>query len=415
MSNWTYKAKDKQGKTVKGKLTAPDRSEAVAELQKRELIVLEIESGSGASKAKTKGGGGLGSITLGKVKPKATRTELVIFTRQLSTMVGAGISLLEAIDVLRDQAETPGMRLTCETVADNLRGGTDLSAALASCPKVFNTLYVSMVAAGEVSGQMDIVLDRLADYQEASDELVKEVKAAMTYPVISMCLVLAITAFLMLYIVPTFAGIFEEMDAELPALTAFVLGTSDWMRANVVTMVLIAGVAISAIVAFKKTPRGTKAFDILQLRLPVFGPLLKKVALARFSRTFGTLIKSGVPILGTLDIVAKTAGNEVIAEAVRASSVAVSSGDLLSEPLSESKVFPPMVVRMIAIGERSGALETLLEKIAEFYDREVKAQIKSLTSLIEPILISVMGIIVGGVVMSVFLPIIDIVGQLGGK
>jgi type IV pilus assembly protein PilC len=183
----------------------------------------------------------------------------------------------------------------------------------------------------------------------------------------------------------------------------------------VVTMVLIAGVAISAIVAFKKTPRGTKAFDILQLRLPVFGPLLKKVALARFSRTFGTLIKSGVPILGTLDIVAKTAGNEVIAEAVRASSVAVSSGDLLSEPLSESKVFPPMVVRMIAIGERSGALETLLEKIAEFYDREVKAQIKSLTSLIEPILISVMGIIVGGVVMSVFLPIIDIVGQLGGK
>lgn len=415
MGNWTYKAKDKQGKTVKGKLTAPDRSEAVAELQKRELIVLEIESGGGKSKAKAKGGGGFGSMTLGKVKPKASRTELVIFTRQLSTMVGAGISLLEAIDVLRDQAETPGMRLTCETVADKLRGGSDLSAALGACPKVFNTLYVSMVAAGEVSGQMDIVLDRLADYQEASDELVKEVKAAMTYPVISMCLVLGITAFLMLYIVPTFAGIFEEMDAELPALTAFVLGASDWMRANVVTMVLIIGVVISATVAFKRTPRGTKVFDILQLKIPVFGPLLKKVALARFSRTFGTLIKSGVPILGTLDIVAKTAGNEVIAEAVRASSVAVSSGDLLSEPLSESKVFPPMVVRMIAIGERSGALETLLEKIAEFYDREVKAQIKSLTSLIEPILISVMGIIVGGVVMSVFLPIIDIVGQLGGK
>ena len=415
MGNWTYKAKDKQGKTIKGNLTAPDRSEAVAELQKKNLIVLEIASGTGKTKPTSSGGGGLGSITLGKVRPKASRTELVIFTRQLSTMVGAGISLLEAIDVLRDQAESPGMRLTCETVADKLRGGSDLSAALESCPKVFNTLYVSMVAAGEVSGQMDIVLDRLADYQEASDELVKEVKAAMTYPVISMCLVLAITAFLMLYIVPTFAGIFEEMDAELPALTAFVLGTSDWMRANVVTMVLIAGVVIGALVAFKKTPRGTKVFDILQLRVPVFGPLLKKVALARFSRTFGTLIKSGVPILGTLDIVAKTAGNEVIAEAVRASSVAVSSGDLLSEPLSESKVFPPMVVRMIAIGERSGALETLLEKIAEFYDREVKAQIKSLTSLIEPILISVMGIIVGGVVMSVFLPIIDIVGQLGGK
>ena len=414
MSNWTYKAKTKQGKTVTGNLTAPDRSEALSDLQKKSLVVLQIEEAT-PNKKGTKEGGGIGSFTIGKVKAKASRIELLIFTRQLSTMVGAGISLLEAIDVLRDQAETPGMRLTCETIADKLRGGADLSAALESCPNVFNTLYVSMVAAGEISGQMDIVLDRLADYQEASDELIKEVKAAMTYPVISMCLVLGITAFLMLYIVPTFAQIFDEMGADLPALTSFVLGMSDWMRVNIMYQVLGAiGISV-ALVSFKKTPRGQRTFDILQLKLPVFGPLLKKVALARFSRTFGTLIKSGVPILATLDIVARTAGNEVVAEAVRASSDAVKSGDLLSEPLSESKVFPPMVVRMIAIGERSGALESLLEKIAEFYDREVKAQIKALTSLIEPILISVMGVIVGGVVMSVFLPIIDIVGQLGEK
>ncbi|MDF1797553.1 MAG: type II secretion system F family protein [Planctomycetota bacterium] len=408
MSSWTYKAKDRTGKTVTGTLTAPERGDAVTELQRKDLVVIHLAEGKGGKGSKEKQG-----KSLGKSKPRATRTELVIFTRQLSTMVGAGISLLEAIDVLKEQAETPGMRSTCDRIAAELRGGADLSKAMATCPKVFNDLYISMVAAGEVSGQMDTVLDRLADYQEANDELVREVKSAMTYPVISLCLVLGITAFLMLFIVPSFANIFEEMDVELPALTAFVLGMSDWMRANIAVMVLGSGAAFGAIVAFKKTDRGTRVFDVLKLRMPVFGPLLKKVSLARFSRTFGTLIKSGVPILGTLDIVAETAGNSVISDAVYASRESVKAGDMLSEPLSTSKVFPPMVVRMIAIGERSGALEELLEKIAEFYDREVKAQIKALTSLIEPILISLMGVIVGGVVMSVFLPILDIVGAIG--
>lgn len=408
MTSWTYKAKDKGGKTVTGRLTAPDRGDAVAELQKKELTVLQLEKGG-------KGMKGGKERSRRRAKPRATRVELVIFTRQLSTMVGAGISLLEAIDVLKAQAETPGMRATCETIADRLRGGSDLSAAMAACPKVFNELYVSMVSAGEVSGQMDAVLDRLADYQEASDELIREVKSAMTYPVISLTLVLGITAFLMIFIVPTFGKIFEEMDAKLPALTAFVLGTSDWMRANVGPGILGLIAIFAGLVAFKRTKRGTRIFDIIKLHLPVFGPLIKKVCLARFSRTFGTLIRSGVPILSTLDIVAKTSGNVIIADAVRSSSESVKAGDLLSEPLGENKVFPPMVVRMIAIGERSGALEELLEKIAEFYDREVKAQIKALTSLIEPILISFMGVIVGGVVMSVFLPILDLVGQLSGQ
>lgn len=406
MTNWTYKAKDKSGKTVTGKLSAPERTDAVAELQKKNLVILKLEKGAGKQGAEKK---------KRRAKPRATRVELVIFTRQLSTMVGAGISLLEAIDVLKEQAETPGMRATCEILADQLRGGADLSVSMGACPKVFSELYISMVAAGEVSGQMDAVLERLADYQEASDELIREVKSAMTYPVISLTLVLAITAFLMIFIVPTFGKIFEEMDAELPSLTAFVLGTSDWMRANVGMWLLSMVAGFAALVAFKRTEKGKRTFDIVKLRLPVFGPLIKKVSLARFSRTFGTLIKSGVPILGTLDIVAKTAGNSVISDAVKASSASVQAGDLLSEPLSENRVFPPMVVRMIAIGERSGALEELLEKIAEFYDREVKAQIKGLTSMIEPILISFMGVIVGGVVMSVFLPILGLVGQLSGQ
>lgn len=413
MANWTYKAKDKNGKTVTGQLAAPDRGEAVAELRRKELVVVQLEQGN----KKPKGIKGLksGDGKKRRAKPRASREELVIFTRQLSTMVGAGISLLEAVDVLRDQAETPGMRATCEVITEQLRGGADLSVAMGMCPKVFNDLYVSMVSAGEVSGQMDAVLERLADYQEATDELIREVKSAMTYPVISLCLVLAITAFLMIFIVPTFGEIFDEMGEELPALTQFVLNTSDFMRNN--ALLAMGGIVavFLGIGAFKRTKKGTRVFDILKLRLPVFGPLIKKVCLARFSRTFGTLVRSGVPILGTLEIVSKTAGNEVIADAVRQSSASVQAGDLLSEPLAQNKVFPPMVVRMIAIGERAGALEELLEKIAIFYDREVKAQIKALTSLIEPILITLMGIIVGGVVMAVFMPMLGLVSNLSGQ
>jgi type IV pilus assembly protein PilC len=229
-----------------------------------------------------------------------------------------------------------------------------------------------------------------------------------------MVLVLGITAFLMLGVVPGFRQVFDSLDTELPAITTFVLETAEFMKAN--WMLCFGGLigSVFAFFAFKKTERGSWMWDRFVLRAPVFGPLARKVALARFSRTFATLIRSGVPIMGTLDIVAETAGNKVVAKAVYDSRESVRSGNLLSEPLSNSKVFPPMVVRMIAIGERTGALEVLLEKIAEFYDAQVKAAVKSLTSLIEPLLISVMGVIVGGVVMSVFLPILDVVGKLGG-
>jgi type IV pilus assembly protein PilC len=284
-----------------------------------------------------------------------------------------------------------------------------------TCPKAFSPLYVSMVRAGEASGQMDIILERLADYLEASQALQREIRSAMTYPVISLVLVLGITAFLMLGVVPTFRQVFDGLGSELPALTAFVLGVSEWMKTNWMVWVFGLFGSIGGVMVFRKTKLGIATFDRLSLKLPIFGPICRKVALARFSRTFSTLVRSGVPIMGTLDIVADTAGNVVVAEAVNASKESVRNGQLLSEPLSQSKVFPPMVVRMIAIGERTGALEALLEKIAEFYDSQVKAAIKSLTSLIEPLLISFMGVIVGGVVLSVFLPILDVVGKLSGS
>ncbi|QDU68777.1 type II secretion system F family protein [Engelhardtia mirabilis] len=433
MVNFQYAAKDASGKTVEGSIEARDRGEALGELRKQQLTPMRVDqdrgkpakgkkdkapsSNKGDDQAKQGGGFSLKSITefrLGKVKPSASRQELVLFTRQLATMIGAGLSLLESLEVLEEQADTPPMKATCSRLTAELRGGQDLSAAMEYCPKAFSPLYISMVRAGEASGQMDIILERLADYTEASDELRREVKSAMTYPVISLVLVLGITAFLMLGVVPTFRQVFESLGTELPALTKFVLATSDWMRNHYLMGAAIIGSVVAGLVLFKRTDRGQLTFDHISLRLPVFGELTRKIALARFSRTFSTLIRSGVPIIGTLEIVAETAGNRVVADAVNKSREAVRNGNMLSEPLSEATVFPPMVTRMIAIGERSGALEQLLEKIAIFYDSQVKATIKSLTSLIEPLLISFMGVIVGGVVLSVFLPILDIVGQLGG-
>jgi len=412
VTNFKYAAKDTTGKTVEGTITANDKNEVVAELRKKNLVAMRVdEAGAFSSRpANTKGGGGFFAP-----KPKASKQELVIFTRQLATMLGAGLALLESLEVLGDQAESPGLKMTCHTLLAEVRGGSDLSAAMAKCPKAFDDLYVSMVKAGEVSGQMDIILERLADYQEASESLRREIKAAMTYPVISMVLVLGITAFLMLGVVPGFRAVFDSLDSELPAITTFVLETAEWMKANVITWVLGLAGGITGFIMFKRTERGTILWDGFCLRAPVFGPLTRKIALARFSRTFATLIRSGVPIMGTLDIVAATSGNKIISQVVLDSRDSVRAGNMLSEPLAKSPVFPPMVTRMIAIGERTGSLEVLLEKIAEFYDAQVKAAVKSLTSLIEPLLISVMGVIVGVVVMSVFLPILDVVGKLGSK
>lgn len=413
MNQFKYAAKGPTGETVEGTIAAATKAEAVAELRKQNLVVMRLDTSAGG-----RSGGrpkvSLGTLTIGKAKPSARKGELVIFTRQLATMVGAGLSLLESLEVLGDQAESQGMKLTCQTLVSEVRSGSDLSAAMERCPKVFNHLYVSMVKAGEISGQMDIILNRLADYQEASEELSREIKSAMTYPVISMVLVLGITAFLMLGVVPTFKDVFESLDADLPSITLFVLAVSDFLRAHFYATIGGLVAAFIGFKAFKKTERGRLLVDNINLRLPVFGPLFTKVSLARFSRTFSTLIRSGVPIMSTLDIVANTAGNRVVANAVLHSRESVRNGNLLSEPLSQVKVFPPMVVRMIAIGEKTGALETLLEKIAEFYDSQVRAQVKALTSMIEPLLITFMGGIVGGVVMAIFAPILDMVGKLSG-
>ncbi|MCG3134493.1 MAG: Type II secretion system protein F [Planctomycetes bacterium] len=413
MANFKYEAKNFGGKTVTGTISGDNQEAAVAELRKRNLIVVSVKPSGGAAPKS----GGLAAMVSdanpNRYSPKGD--ELVVFTRQLSTMVGAGIPLLEALEILAEQAERAGFAAVLDNVVEDIRGGSDLSSGFGKYPRCFSEIYVSMVRAGEASGQLDDILTRLAEYMEASLKLKRDIKAAMTYPVVSLFLVIGITMFLMLGIVPKFREVFSSMDIELPGLTAGVLDVAEWMNDNVTVMGIAAAVGIVGFKFYRKTPIGQWHMDWLVLNVPVFGPLFRKVALSRFSKTFATLVKSGVPILGALEIVSATSGNKHIAKAVDEARESVRQGDTLSEPLSRSPHFPPMVVKMIGIGERSGALENLLEKISEFYDDQVSAAVKSLTSLIEPIMIGVMGFLVGTIVLAVFLPIFELQKQLATR
>jgi type IV pilus assembly protein PilC len=299
-----------------------------------------------------------------------------------------------------------------EQVVADVRSGQDLSSSLDRHPKAFTNVYVSMVKAGEASGQIDEILVRLADYMEATQRLRREIRSAMTYPLVSLTMIFGITTYLMLGIVPKFQEVFQQLAIDLPALTRGILGVSQFCENNWPLVLAGIVVAIGLLMVYKRTERGAYQWDWFMLHTPIFGKLFQKVALSRFSKTSATMIKSGVPILGTLEIVAETAGNRIVAEAVNKARESVRQGESLMGPLSESPVFPPMVTRMIGIGEKTGSLETLLEKISEFYDEQVSATVKQLTSLIEPIMIAVMGILVGTIVLAIFLPIFELQKQL---
>jgi type IV pilus assembly protein PilC len=408
-TKFKFEAKDAAGKVVRGSVAAANQAEVVADLRRRNLTPVDV--------AKVGGFGGL--FGGGKGKRKATKSsvqkgELEVFTRQLATMLGAGIPMLESLEILADQAESPGFGFCLGRVVDDIRAGSDLSKALEAHPRVFSNIYVSMIRAGEVSGQLDAILQRLAQYLEAAAHLRAEIKSAMTYPVISLFLVFGIAAFLMIGIVPSFGPVFESLEVELPGLTVFIMKIAFFMKDY---WYLLFGGLFGGITAIRyacKTPKGALVKDQVMLRVPVFGPLFKKVALSRFARTFSTLVKSGVPILGAMEIVSATSGNLVISGIVDSARDSVRNGDSLSEPFAKSTIFPPMVTKMMAIGERSGALDALLEKIAEFYDQQVEAEVKGLTSMIEPIMIAVMGVIVGGIVLAVFLPIFKLQEKLAG-
>jgi type IV pilus assembly protein PilC len=406
MPNFRYVARNQAGQDVSGVLVAANQGVAVTQLRGENLTVLSVEQEK-ARRLRLFGG---------PPRPRVKTEDMVVFTRQLATMISSGIPLLEALEILQEQVSDKGFKAVLGNVVERIRGGSDLSAALGEYPKLFPDIYVNMVKAGEASGQLDEILVRLAEYQEATAQLKREIKAAMTYPVISLVMVLGITIFLMVGIVPRFKEIFEGFgNLKLPGVTRFVLAVSLSMKHYFFFWFLGMIGLVILVVLYTRTEKGSRQWDWLKLKLPVFGTLFQKVALSRFSRTFATLLRSGVPILGALEIVAGTAGNRIVSSAVLSARENVRQGETLADPLAESPVFPPMVTRMIAIGERSGAMESLLEKISEFYDQQVQATVQSLTALIEPLMIAIMGVFVGGIVLSIFLPIIRLQQALSGK
>ncbi len=402
MPVYKYIVKDKNGQTLAGSIEGQSETETVAALHKKEFIVLKVEAVKTSAQKKVSGG---------KVKPE----DLVIFSRQLATMIDAGIPVVQALSILSEQIENKAFRDMVEAIARDIRAGTSLSDAIAKYPAVFSELFVNMTKAGEASGMLDEVLDRLASYLEKSLALARKVKSSLVYPAVVVTMAMAITAVLLLKVVPTFKGIFEMLGGQLPLLTRILIGVSDALKHYFIFLVIVAAAAGAGLKKIVSTGKGRRDLDRFKLRVPVLGDLFRKVAVAKFSRTFSTLVKSGVNVLSALDIVAKTAGNKIVEETVLDCRTAVRNGEPIAASLIKSSVFPPMVCRMISVGEQTGQLEKMLSKIADFYDEQVDAQVSGLTSMIEPLVIAFLGIVVGGIVVALFLPVFQITQLVAGR
>ncbi|HEY5995991.1 MAG TPA: type II secretion system F family protein, partial [Candidatus Deferrimicrobiaceae bacterium] len=354
------------------------------------------------------------SLKLPKFGGGVDRKELAIFTRQFATMIDAGLPLVQCLDILGMQQENQNFKKVILKVKEDVESGSTFADALAKHPKVFDDLFVNLVAAGEVGGILDTILARLAAHIEKAMKLAKRVKGAMVYPVTIMGIALLVTAVLLLYVIPTFAKMFADFGQDLPAPTKIVMAMSDLARKYFLVFVIAVIGIYAAIRAYYRTPGGRRKIDALLLKTPVIGSLIQRIAVARFSRTLGTMVASGVAILEAMDIVARSAGNKIIEEAVIKARASISEGKTIAEPLAESKVFPPMVTQMVGVGEQTGALDQMLNKIADFYDEEVDTAVAALTSLMEPLLMVFLGVVIGGMVLAMYLPIFKIAGAVGG-
>jgi len=402
MPIYAYVVKDKSGKTHSGTLETKSRSALIEQLWKQEFIILSITE-------RPRGGSFLARVGQARVKPEY----IVVFSRQLATMVDSGIPISQSLDVLAEQMDDRQLSQTIKKIRDDIEAGASLSEAIARYPNVFSDFFANMVKAGESSGRLDEILDRVANYLEKASALERKVRASLFYPAFVSVLAAAITTFLIVYIVPKFKDIFTSLGGQLPAPTQVLLMVSDFMEKYLVAILVAMAMGVMLARAYIRTAGGRLAFDGFLLKLPVIGKLLQKVTIAQFSRTLATLVKSGVPILGALEIVAKTSGNKVVEKAVFSARSSIREGENIADPLAASKVFPPMVTRMISVGEKTGELEKMLLKIADFYENEVDAAITALTSLIEPAVIAVLGVIVGGIVICLFLPIFKISTLVG--
>jgi len=391
MPTFKYTAKEAGGKTVSGILEYSDKELLIDALRKKDLVIISIEE---TAKRRIMSLGG--SVKL---------DEIVIFSRQLATMVDSGIPLVQALDILCEQIETPVFKNILAKIKDDVETGSSLSDALARHPAVFSTLYINMVRAGESSGALDDILDRLAAYLEKSSMLQRKVKSSLVYPAVVISMAILITLVMLIKVIPTFKGIFTMLGGTLPLPTRILILVSDTIREMFLYVVAVIIAIVFALKKYMRTPQGKENFDKTLLRLPILGGLFRKVAVAKFSRTLATLVKSGVPILVSLEIVGKTAGNAVIEKAVESVRNGIKEGENIADPLAKSGAFPPMVVRMIKVGEQTGELEKMLTKIADFYEDQVDAAVSGLTSLIEPLIIAFLGIVIGGIVIAMFLPV----------
>lgn len=398
MPEFEYKGKTLAGAQVSGTLKAKNQQEMEKVLRQNRILVSSIRKKP--ADIQIKFGTGI------------KKQDISRFTRQFATMIGSGLPMIQCLEILAAQVEAVELRKVLNKVKEAVQGGSTLADALGRHPKVFDQLYVNMVEAGEMGGALDVILVRLAVYREKADALVRKVRGAMMYPIVISIVATGVTVAMLAFVVPVFAKMFAGLGSELPAPTRIVLQISNFLQSQVL---LIIGAAIAMIVGYKfyvKSPNGRLNADRAFLNFPVLGTLLRKSAIARFSRTLSTLLSSGVSILEALEITAKTAGNRVIHDAIRRAVVSIAEGDTITAPLKETGVFPPMVTQMISVGEKTGGLDEMLSKIADFYDEEVDAAVTALTSIIEPIVIVFMGVVIGGILIAMYLPMFDIIGKI---
>ncbi len=401
MPIFAYSAVDYTGRQLRGKVKADSREAAEQRLQEQGLHATQVAPTADGVLARLSG--------LRRVKLR----ELVIFSRQFATMINAGMNLMKCLDVLRGQTADDRLRDTIDAIRHDVQAGQSLTDAMSKHPGVFNALYVNMIRAAEAAGILDQILNRLAAYLEKEMETASKVKSAMVYPTIVLVFAVGMTAVLVFFILPKFKAIFEDLDVDMPVTTAVLLNSSDYaVKYFYVPPLLLVGTIIGYR-AYAKTPQGRYQIDSLKLKIPIIGDLIRKVAISRFTRTFSTLVRSGIPTPAALDIVAATSGNKVVEDVILQAKKNVMQGEKLSTPLMIGGVFPDMVTQMIAVGEETGRLDEMLNKISDFYDTEIEAVIKGLTSIIEPVLIVVMGSLVGFVAVSVISPIYSLVGQAG--
>ena len=427
MPQFQFTAADAKGEQMSGTIESTSEAEAIQQLRSQGYYPLQVvEAGKGklaAKKGAKKGKAAPGpkkakSSTGGRIKPKI----LMIFTRQLATLIDSGLPLLRGLTVLAKQEPNPVLRGTIGALADSVQSGSTFSEALAQHPRIFNKLYVNMVKAGELGGVLEVVLVRLAEYQEKAHKLKNKIVSAMVYPVIVMFIAVAILVFLMLFIVPKFETMFAELgkDAELPMISQIVFGTSKfflkpsvWIIPNIVWVFLVFMLIGFLMNMWGKTKKGRRVIDSMKLKLPIFGDIQRKSAIARFSRTLGTLVTSGVPILQALNITRDTAGNVVVSDAIEKVHEAVKEGESIVTPMQSSYIFPSMVISMVDVGEETGQLPEMLLKVADVYDDEVDNAVTALTSILEPIMIVILALVVGAVVFALFLPLIKIISEMG--